>query len=319
MTTTQLFNLPYFSSSVERSTVSYQPNRLAGLRRFAIAITFLNILGHTVLGFEQSWAQPLVALATGYSVELLLESVDAGVNGFKPRYLGSIGQFVDFLLSAHITSLAIAMLLYANERLFPIMFAVAVAIGSKAIFRLQVADKTRHFLNPSNFGISVTLLLFPWIGIAPPYQFTENLSGWADWILPVLIVCTGTFLNARFTRKLPLIAGWLGAFILQAILRSAIFHTPLIPALLPMTGVAFVLFTFYMVTDPGTTPINPREQIIFGASVAVAYGILMSFHIVFGMFFGLTLVCCFRGLILAVEPLKAKLPLVQASGLLSTP
>ena len=103
MTTTQLFNLPYFSSPVERSTVSYQPNRLAGLRRFAIAITFLNILGHTVLGFEQSWAQPLVALATGYSVELL-ESVDAGVNGFKPRYLGSIGQFVDFLLSAHITS-----------------------------------------------------------------------------------------------------------------------------------------------------------------------------------------------------------------------
>ena len=103
MTTTQLFNLPYFSSSVERSTVSYQPNRLAGLRRFAIAITFLNILGHTGLGFEQSSAQPLVALATGYSVELL-ESVDAGVNGFKPRYLGSIGQFVDFLLSAHIPS-----------------------------------------------------------------------------------------------------------------------------------------------------------------------------------------------------------------------
>ncbi|MDB9427884.1 hypothetical protein PJW00_09835 [Microcystis aeruginosa LE3] len=56
MTTTKLFNLPYFSSSVERSTVSYQPNRLAGLRRFAIAITFLNILGHTGLGFEQSSA-----------------------------------------------------------------------------------------------------------------------------------------------------------------------------------------------------------------------------------------------------------------------
>jgi hypothetical protein len=38
--------------------------RLGGLRRFAIAISILNILGHTVLGFEQSWAQPLVALAT---------------------------------------------------------------------------------------------------------------------------------------------------------------------------------------------------------------------------------------------------------------
>jgi hypothetical protein len=36
--------------------------RLADLRRFAIAITVLNILGHTVLGFEQSWAVPLVSL-----------------------------------------------------------------------------------------------------------------------------------------------------------------------------------------------------------------------------------------------------------------
>ncbi|NEQ87997.1 MAG: enediyne biosynthesis protein UnbU, partial [Moorea sp. SIO2I5] len=36
----------------------YQTNRLGGLRRFAIAITVLNLLGHTVLGFEQSWAQP---------------------------------------------------------------------------------------------------------------------------------------------------------------------------------------------------------------------------------------------------------------------
>ena len=29
--------------------------RLAALRRFAIAITILNVLGHTVLGFEQAW------------------------------------------------------------------------------------------------------------------------------------------------------------------------------------------------------------------------------------------------------------------------
>jgi predicted PurR-regulated permease PerM len=48
--------------------------------------------------------------------------------------MGSWQNLIDFLLSAHITSLAIAMLLYANERLLPISFAVAVAITSKAIF-----------------------------------------------------------------------------------------------------------------------------------------------------------------------------------------
>jgi len=42
----------------------YQNKRIGGLRRFAIAITILNILGHTVLGFEQAWAHPIVALAT---------------------------------------------------------------------------------------------------------------------------------------------------------------------------------------------------------------------------------------------------------------
>src|SRR5262245_33596449 len=47
--------------------------RLGGLRRFAVAITVLNILGHTFFGFEQSLAQPLVALATAYPLALLLE------------------------------------------------------------------------------------------------------------------------------------------------------------------------------------------------------------------------------------------------------
>jgi hypothetical protein len=30
-------------------------DRLGGLRRFAVAITVLNILGHAFFGFEQSW------------------------------------------------------------------------------------------------------------------------------------------------------------------------------------------------------------------------------------------------------------------------
>jgi enediyne biosynthesis protein E5 len=285
--------------------------RLAGLRRFAIAITFLNLLGHTVLGFEQSWAQPLVSLGAAYGVELLLELVDARVNRRALQFAGGIQKFIDFLLPAHITALAIAMLLYANERLLPIAFAAAIAIGSKALFRAPVDNGFRHFLNPSNFGISVTLLLFPWIGIAPPYQFTENLSGAADWILPGLIVCSGTFLNYRFTRRLPLIASWLVCFLLQAMLRSWVFGTPLVAALMPMTGVAFILFTFYMVTDPGTTPSKTISQVVFGAGMAIAYGLLMSFHIVFGLFFGLTIVCIVRGISLFVMDLAGSANRVQ--------
>ena len=277
--------------------MSNRANRLGGLRRFAIAITVLNILGHTFFGFEQSWAHPVVALASAYSVELLLEFIDARCNRRPLRFLGGgTRKFIDFLLSAHITGLACAMLLYANERLGPVIFASVVAICSKCLLRAPAERGTRHFFNPSNFGITVTLLVFSWVSIAPPYQFTENMTSFGDWILPAVIVCTGTFLNARFTHRLPLIAAWLGGFVAQAALRSLFFDTPLEAGLVPMTGVAFILYTFYMVTDPATTPERRREQIAFGLSVAAVYGLLMVAHVVFGLFFALTIVCTFRGL-----------------------
>src|ERR1700722_20301836 len=120
---------------------------IAALRRFAIAITILNLLGHLVLGFEQAWIQPLVSLATTYSVELLLESTEAAIVRGRPRFWGSFGTLVDFLLPAHITGLAVAMLLYANQNCAVIAFAAAVAIGSKAILRAPSPRGTRHFLN----------------------------------------------------------------------------------------------------------------------------------------------------------------------------
>lgn len=279
----------------------HKSDRLGGLRRFALAITVLNILGHTLLGFEQSWAQPVVALSTAYGTEILLELIDAWSKRRPPRFLGSVRTFVEFLLSAHISGLAVAMLLYANERLWPIAFATATAIGSKVIFRAPLDNGTRHFFNPSNFGITITLLLFPWVGIAPPYHFTENLDRPGDWILPAIIIVSGTFLNARFTHRLPLIAAWLGGFTVQALVRSFIFGTPVIAALLPMTGMAFILYTFYMVTDPATTPSGSRSQLAFGVGVAVTYGLLVVTHVVFGLFFALTIVCAWRGVSLYVR------------------
>ena len=69
---------------------------------------------------------------------------------------------------------------------------------------------------------------------------------------------------------------------------------------MPMTGVAFLLYTFYMVTDPATTPAAPRYQVAFGLSVAAVYSILMAVHVVFGLFFSLSIVSAGRGIALAV-------------------
>jgi hypothetical protein len=297
--------------------------RIGGLRRFGAAITVFNILGHTVFGFEQSWAQPFVSLATTYTCEIFCEWMEAHAEGRRPRFLGGLRDFADFILPAHITGLAVAMLLYSDDRLLPTVLAAAVAIASKNTLRLNVDGRARHFLNPSNFGITVTLLLFPWVGIAQPYHFTENLHDAGYWILPAIICVSGTLVNYRFTGRILLIAGWWGGFVMQAALRSLLFGTSWIAALNPMTGVAFVLFSFYMVTDPATTPFDKKSQVLFGLSVAAVYGALVCMHVVFGLFFALTIVSGVRGLALYVGSLgrvayPARIPAPAAAGLRKT-
>jgi hypothetical protein len=278
------------------------------LSRFALAITVVNVVGHLFLGFEPSWITPLVALATTYSVDLLGEAIDAKAHGRTATYAGSWSALVRFLLPAHITGLAVSMLVYVSEQLWAVVFACALGIASKYVVRLPRLDVEnlelptyKHYLNPSNIGIAITLLLFPSVGIAPPYQFSENLFGQLYWLLPLLVILTGSHLNIKTTNRYPLIVAWLVGFAVQALVRAWVHGTPWNAGLGPLTGLAFMLFTFYMITDPGTTPSRPSAQAIFGAFVALAYGAPMELHVVFGLFFALAIVASARALLALVE------------------
>ena len=116
------------------------------------------------------------------------------------------------------------MLLYPNKRLWPVIFAVVLCIGSKLIFRGSVGEgRTQHIFNPSNFGVAATLLLFPDVSFAPLYHFTENITGLWDWVLPLIVLLTGLVIHAPFTARLPLVATWVVGFILQGIVRANLF------------------------------------------------------------------------------------------------
>ncbi len=269
-----------------------------GVFPFAVAITVLNLLGHLWLGFEQAWLVPLVAVGTAYLCEL---GTELAISGWaKARFRGGVARCLAFLLPAHITGLAVGMLLYTNQRFLVVAFAVAVAIFSKVLMRVPApnaaAGATTHFMNPSNLGIALTLLLFSdWVGVAQPYQFTKNVTGALDWILPLMIVGSGSFLNWRATKRIALVLAWLAGFVLQATLRWWLSPQDIWTLLSPMTGMAFVLFTFYMISDPMTTPRSMRSQIAFGLATAALYGLLTHAGIVFGLFFSLCLVCGVRG------------------------
>ncbi len=270
--------------------------RYLALRNFAISMSVFNILGYTVLGFEQPWTFPIFALLVGYASEFAIELVAAWSTRRRPGFTGhGVWGVYTFLLPTHITALAVNLLLYANDRFAAIAFGVVVAIGQKAILRAPIMGRMRHFMNPSNFGITITLLTFSWVNMAPPYQFTENVPDIIRIIVPTVIITAGTVLNSVLTKKVPLIVGWVGGFVIQALIRHYGWDVALWGALAPMTGVAFVLFTNYMITDPGTTPTKGRWQFMFGASVAMVYGVLMLFNIVYTLFFAVCIVCLARG------------------------
>jgi enediyne biosynthesis protein E5 len=301
------------------ATLLFYPK--ADQRRRLVALWYFTILmlvwilgfGHTVLGFEQAWAHPAVAVGTAIAVQMLLEWVDARAKDRPLRFAGGWAAFLNFLPSAIIPGMALSMLLFPGESLWPMAFAAAFAIASKILFRAPVAPGvTQHIFNPSNIAVAVTLIVFAdSVGLTPPYQFTENISGLWDWGVPLFVLISGIALHAVFTGRLPLVAAWLLGFLLQGQVRAWLFDIPWMVPILPMTSAAFIIFTLYMIPDPATTPIKPRQQILFGLAVAAVYGLLQALHVVYGLFFALVLVCGVRGVLLYLADWNRR---VQAAG-----
>jgi len=273
--------------------------RLFALWYFTILLIIGTLLGHTILGFEQAWAHHAVCLGAAVLTHAFLEWVEARSKGRPLRFAGGMANFVNFLPPAIIPGLAIATLLYPNDRFWPVIFAAVLSIASKVLVRAPVGNNlTQHVFNPSNFGMTATLLVLPFVGVAPPYHFTEGITGAWDWVAPGILLTSGIVIHALFTDRLVLVMAWITGFVLQALARSWLYDIPAVVPLAPMTSVAFMLFTLYMIPDPATTPLKKSHQAVFGFAVAVMYGLLLVNNVVYGLFLALFLVCAGRGILL---------------------
>src|SRR6188474_1163399 len=104
------------------TTVLFYPKNSPMMRLFALwyfttLMIIWNVLGHTVLGFEQSWATPVVGVTSAILIQMLLEWADARARNRELRFAGGLGNFLNFLPAAIIPGFACAMLIYPNERL----------------------------------------------------------------------------------------------------------------------------------------------------------------------------------------------------------
>lgn len=160
-------------------------------------------------------------------------------------------------MSALITALGLCLLFNANS-VYVLIFASTLAIASKFLFKL----KGKHLFNPANIGIIGTLLLTNdgWIS---PGQWGSSI------IFLFILGVLGSVVLFKVGR-LDTTLTFLLAFIVLEYSRTVLYLGWSSDVMLhKLSSGSFVLFAFFMITDPKTSPDHPRARVIWAIGIAL--------------------------------------------------
>ncbi len=235
-------------------TGSFTPPSKSDIRwKVAALLTFYLVLGVTFLGFSRNPWQMLMVVGLGMVLDVLFTGFFKGVKIFP--------------LSAMISCLSLSILLNYTLGFQWIWIPVFVTIGAKHL----LIYKGRHIYNPSLFGICFCLLFGgTYITLSPSYQWYGAAE--SAYAAGFFIITGALFLFAFKIRRNWLIFSFLFFFMLQTLFRAIILQHVIPPSTLFLSSLvtpSFYLFTFYMITDPGTSPKGKWEQIGIGFLIAL--------------------------------------------------
>jgi len=145
--------------------------------------------------------------------------------------------------------------------------AAALAIASKYLIRFQ----GKHLFNPANFGLVVVALLFSGAWISPGQWGTAP-------IFAILLAGLGGVVTGK-AKRWDVSLAFLGFYAALIFGRAIWLGDPLaIPGHQLQNG-ALLIFTFFMISDPKTTPNSRMGRIVYAALVAT-----VGFTIQFGFY-----------------------------------
>ncbi len=161
--------------------------------------------------------------------------------------------------SAYISGISLSLLTKPQANLlWPFFMGALLTIGSKYV----LTYKNRHLWNPSNFGISILLLLAPNSVSVLSHQWGNELATNAViWGFGLLIVSRARMFHVTAT--------YIASFLLLAFVRNAIVGGPLLAEIAPITGPMYQLFVLFMITDPRTTVASRGGRMAVAALVAL--------------------------------------------------
>ncbi|MDQ6805195.1 MAG: RnfABCDGE type electron transport complex subunit D [Actinomycetota bacterium] len=274
--------------------------------KLSAVIISLQVLGQTVLGFKVSIAQILVTVG-------VCAIVDTAVTMRRQRMLVwpasalLTGNSVAFILRASGTRHGDWWTLHGIQ-----YFILAGMLALLSKYLLQTGR--RHLFNPSNVGLVWTLLI-----IGPVHVFPQYLW-WGPLGVPVVLALVVIFLGALWILKAVgmfamagtfwvTLATFVAIFALAGRSFIAIWHPGPISGFAYWRDICFspelLIFVFFMMSDPKTSPRTRLGRMIYGAATAIlAAGLLVwqptEFGVKVSILASLTVVCALVPLIEAI-------------------
>jgi hypothetical protein len=180
--------------------------------------------------------------------------------------VGGRSGFISWGLSALITALSLCLLLKTGHR-WTSLLAAFLAVSSKYIFRIR----QKHLFNPSAFGIAATILITgdAWLS---PGQWGNGT------VLFFLALTLGTIVVTRVQKldcSLPFLLTFGGLLYWRQVCSLGwpgdyFWHT--------ISSGSLLLFSFFMISDPKTSPNHPLARVLWAVTIAILSFYLAAFR-----------------------------------------
>lgn len=217
------------------------------------------------LGWNADWLHDVITIGACLVFSYAAESIR------QKRFLPILGKqgWTHWGLSALISAMGLCLLLKTNHW-YTSLLAAFLTISSKYIFRFN----KKHIFNPSAFGIIATILITAdaWLS---PGQWGNNAVIFFFVITFGTIIVTSvqkldislsfllTFIGLLYWRQV-MVLGWPADYFIHSI----------------NTG-SLLLFAFFMISDPKTSPNHPLARVLWAAIIAAVSFYLAAFKWVY--------------------------------------
>jgi Na+-transporting NADH:ubiquinone oxidoreductase subunit NqrB len=203
------------------------------------------------LQFGISPAQAALILAAAVATQAICDVLSAGRSSHGPA------TRIPFnVKSALISGLSLCLLLRTNRPELDVLAAMLTVAG-----KFLIRFRGKHIFNPTNGGLVAMLMLTDQVWVAP--------AQWGSAAhFAFLMACLGSIVVNRASRS-DVTYAFIGFYCALLFGRSLYLNEPLAIPLHRLQSGALLLFTFFMISDPKTTPDSRAGRVLFAACVAI--------------------------------------------------